>query len=249
MTPHAKRRFNQYNHAMDSAYHSQSFVNAAVWLDRMRYKEVAWCASMHYIDLPFTEDNSPLFPPQEINSVWAIEKAKLLLFHKYATKFHKGIALRVILHVAGDLHQPLHAATRVSRDIPQGDQGGNLVPIMGSSVAKNLHSYWDSGGGSLKTKHRRYKSYQVAKRAKAIMTHWPCNVTEADPNPLHWVAESHALAINIAYKMLPKNNVIDKKYHQLLKDLSEERLALAGCRLAALLNQIDSRLNQMKMEG
>ena len=243
MTDHAKQVFNQYNQAMDKIYKPQGFVDAAVWLDTLRYQDVSWFATMHYIDLPFSQDSSQLPTMQKINALWAIEKANTLLFNKYATDFDKGMALRVVLHVVGDLHQPLHAATRVSAQFPQGDRGGNLVPLGGNHVAKNLHAYWDRGAGMLTTK-RRYNLTQLAKRAANIEQRRPCQKTGIDLNPVHWAEESHALAVNKAYKELPENSIPDKHYQRLTQKIAEQQLALAGCRLGALLNQMDEKLSQ-----
>ena len=199
LTPKARDVFNQYNRAMDKVYRPQSFVNAAVWLDTLRYQDINWFASMHYIDRPFSHDGSQLPPLQEVNALWAIENATHVLSNKYATDFDKGVAVRVILHVVGDIHQPLHAATRVSAQFPKGDRGGNLMLLGRNPVAKNLHSYWDKGAGLLVTK-RRLSPYQLSRRALNIERRWPCKATVADLNSNHWADESNALAINIVYK-------------------------------------------------
>ena len=237
LTPKARDVFNQYNRAMDKVYRPQSFVNAAVWLDTLRYQDINWFASMHYIDRPFSHDGSQLPPLQEVNALWAIENATHVLSNKYATDFDKGVAVRVILHVVGDIHQPLHAATRVSAQFPKGDRGGNLMLLGRNPVAKNLHSYWDKGAGLLVTK-RRLSPYQLSRRALNIERRWPCKATVADLNSNHWADESNALAIHSVYKELPRNNLPDKNYQQLVKKTSEQRIALAGCRLAAFLNRI-----------
>jgi hypothetical protein len=53
-------------------------------------------------------------------------------------------AMRLLLHYAGDIHQPLHATSRVNKEYPEGDRGGNSVALPSISGAKNLHSVWDS---------------------------------------------------------------------------------------------------------
>jgi len=53
-------------------------------------------------------------------------------------------AMRLLLHYAGDIHQPLHATSRVNHEYTQGDRGGNSVVLPSVSGAKNLHSVWDS---------------------------------------------------------------------------------------------------------
>lgn len=53
-------------------------------------------------------------------------------------------AVRFLIHYTGDIHQPLHATSRVDHKFPKGDRGGNSVSLPSVSGAKNLHSVWDS---------------------------------------------------------------------------------------------------------
>src|SRR5215469_6494495 len=57
----------------------------------------------------------------------------------------KSYDLVWLIHLVGDVHQPLHCSTRVSAANPKGDQGGNLVVIAGP--AKELHAFWDGALG------------------------------------------------------------------------------------------------------
>ena len=53
-------------------------------------------------------------------------------------------ALRYLLHLVGDIHQPLYCATRCTQALSQGDRGGNDFKVKGED---NLHSCWDGGVG------------------------------------------------------------------------------------------------------
>src|SRR5262249_39587347 len=57
----------------------------------------------------------------------------------------KSYDLSWLLHLVGDVHQPLHATTRVSATKPDGDDGGNGVEL---SSPANLHTFWDDVLGS-----------------------------------------------------------------------------------------------------
>ena len=236
LSPTSKTLFNQYNHAMDKVYKPLSFVNASVWLDTLRYQDVSWYYSMHYIDLPFSDDGTALPAPQSINAIWAIEKAKRLLHNTYAKDFDKGIALRILLHVVADIHQPLHAATKVTIDMPQGDQGGNHVALDKNAVANNLHAYWDKGGGFLVVK-RQYTEAELKAKAASIEKNWPC-ASNISLDPMLWASEAHALAVDHAYHQLPNNKKPNSTYQHLVMAISEQQIARAGCRLAMLLNDI-----------
>jgi len=55
----------------------------------------------------------------------------------------KSIALRLVIHLWGDLHQPLHDLNRVNPTYPTGDAGGNAFPLPSHYSVDNLHSLWD----------------------------------------------------------------------------------------------------------
>jgi len=236
LTSHAKQIFNAENQVLARAGRLQSLVDAATWLDVMRFKKDAYYDAMHYVDIPFSRDGSalPLIPIN--NAVSAIESAVRVLSTSSASPVTKGIALRILLHVVGDVHQPLHAITEVSRLHPKGDLGGNLVLLHKNPIAKNLHAYWDRGAGFLiSMKHSR--APQIKKMATRLERRWPCQMGAVDLSPMQWAQESHALAISNVYA-LPEGNNPDKKYQRVGKNLVKQRIALAGCRLGGLMNQL-----------
>src|ERR1051326_4796576 len=56
----------------------------------------------------------------------------------------KAYDLGWLLHLVGDLHQPMHAVNGISETLPEGDRGGNLVEIKGATDgASELHAFWD----------------------------------------------------------------------------------------------------------
>ncbi|CEK10612.1 S1/P1 nuclease [Legionella hackeliae] len=236
LNPHTRQILNQYNHALDKAYRPQSLVNSAVWLDSLRYQNELWLGPKHYIDIPFSFDGTELIEPDHINAVTAINSAKRLMQNSAINDFEKGFTLRILLHVVGDIHQPLHAANQFSAKHPKGDLGGNLFPLKNNSVATNLHAYWDKGGGWLNTR-KHYSAAQLSKKARIIEKHWPCRLREMNLDPQVWAQESHELAVQKAYQ-IQYGQQPTKLYQQLVKAAAEQRIAIAGCRLAALLNQI-----------
>lgn len=56
----------------------------------------------------------------------------------------KSYALRLLIHYLGDIHQPLHCATRVDAEYPDGDKGGNMFTLPYHYTVDNLHSLWDA---------------------------------------------------------------------------------------------------------
>lgn len=56
----------------------------------------------------------------------------------------KSMALRLLIHYFGDIHQPLHCTSRVDDDFPAGDRGGNSFALPYHYTADNLHAVWDA---------------------------------------------------------------------------------------------------------
>lgn len=247
LSPAAKHQFNVYNHAVDQNHRRTSFVNAGVWLDRLYNKKLVAIKRMHYIDLPFSDDQTRLPPVHENNAVWGINMAERTLLNTHASNLEKGIALRILLHVVGDIHQPLHATTKVSQHLPNGDHGGNLNILHENTIATNLHAYWDRGAGLLLTlpRQRNYQSAQIRELAYRIEQHKVCNKHDS-LDPMQWAKESHAIAVEQVYRLLDDNHV-DISYQQMAQTVSMERIALAGCRLAVLLNRIAKENDQIKL--
>ena len=215
-----------------------SCINAAVWLDRLYGKKYQQLHGLHYIDLPFSLDKSTILPPRSPNAVTAINHAYNSLLSKNITDHDYWMQLRILLHVVGDLHQPLHAITQFSKKFPYGDNGGNLVLLPYNNIGKNLHAYWDNGGGLLLSNNKNNIVY-IKKMAKAIIKHWPCQkflsvqkFACSQINPEHWARESFVIAKNQAYIITP---YWPNRYQEIVSKTSERQLALAGCRLAVIL--------------
>jgi hypothetical protein len=235
LTPKAKRIYNRYNRAVNTVYPTKNWLDASVWLDKIRHQHMDQYNNMHYIDTYFSEDKTALPKSSEVNAVTAIIDSVQIL-KSNAREFKKGIALRILLHVVGDIHQPMHATSRVSQRHPDGDRGGQYMMLVKSPVAKNLHAYWDNGGGYLlKQTHHRYS---IRQKAKQLEQAYPCTDFPLDINPTGWAQESHELGVK-AYQRLYFH------YPDLVYQINtilnvKKRIAFAGCRLGALLNQVAS---------
>src|SRR4051812_47093078 len=103
---------------------------------------------------------------------------------------HAGIfrSSKFLVHLVGDVHQPLHCADR------DGNKGGNgrLVFLLDRQRAVNLHSCWDT----LILLNRK-KATPIAQYADALNA---CITAEqakawAQGSPLDWANESHGVAV------------------------------------------------------
>lgn len=82
-----------------------------------------------------------------INSVQLVQNAiKVLTTNINKTTAERALFARYLVHVVGDIHQPLHSVSLFNETYPSGDRGGNSLKItLLNGSANNLHSFWDSG--------------------------------------------------------------------------------------------------------
>jgi S1/P1 Nuclease len=160
----------------------------------------------------------------------------------------RAVALSWIIHLVGDLHQPLHCASRFNADFPDGDQGGNLFVIQPSDSVRQikLHAFWDAALGTSNSVST------ISHDAKVIMdddTLQAGSLTELSTHKLleEWANESFKLAVEIAYEDgtipgLPQHRLdedpnapiptLSPKSRVRAMDVSDRRAALAAFRLA-----------------
>jgi hypothetical protein len=240
LKPEVKRYVNRLNHALDVVYKPQSFVNAASWMDQLKSQGIFTYDPWHYIDIPFSEDDSALPLIDTVNAAWVIEQSLSVLTGKNSSSFDKGFHLRVLTHVVGDLHQPLHAAEKISAKYPDGDKGGNLFYLKPSQEGNNLHAYWDNGAGLFNAKNTRYTNQKIRQMALQIQKQYPRkSMALGGEDIAKWAKQSHKLAKKQAYK-IEENSKPSSAYRNKAREAAKQQIALAGYRLAYLLNNLQT---------
>ena len=189
----------------------------------------------HFVDQPFATDGTslPAIPTPNAQDRIALFRSVLA---SGASDELKSYDLSWLLHLVGDVHQPLHCATRVDQSQPQGDAGGNQVKLNCTGCPNELHAFWDTVLG---TSNSPKSAITAAKRLPAVDPTLASKNSEAD-----WVAESFQDARQNVYVAPVGNGVgpfqLTTAYKTAAKNLAQQRVALAGARLANLLN------NEMK---
>jgi len=226
---------------------SLDFVNAAHWPDDLRPDPAfANTLPLHFVDFPFAPDQTklPADLPEAQNIITALNKYVDVL-KSSSDDQQRAQALRFIIHFVGDIHQPLHCASRVSADLPKGDKGGNDFPIVLKGQTVKLHSYWDGGIGDFPKMGPNFAPpplEQIPPVAQRVTTEFP-------DTDYHWKAggpfdfagwanESLELAEDVAYKDITPNSQPSKKYNKAAIKTVHRRVLWGGYRLAELLNTI-----------
>src|SRR5882672_12585882 len=83
----------------------------------------------HFIDTPFYIDNTSGYTTPTPNAQTQIAAFRAVLASSQSDDL-KSYDLVWLLHLIGDIHQPLHATTRVSQVETKGDAGGNAVKLL-----------------------------------------------------------------------------------------------------------------------
>ena len=265
LTPAAKTAVERSLEAFNTKNHTNyTFVTVGCWMDDIRgtHKEYApW----HFIDLPYNRDGEPFPVAWQVNALWGIRHcAAIIKGERTDSKVDKDQALVMLMHLVGDIHQPLHT---INRD---GDAGGNKVVVPNIEDAmveafpnrRNLHYFWDS------SYRREMKNGKVVETlaeppslpsdpAKGHANALPLVVEQAarlgkgyqpekfpaTGTPEEWVRESHAQGYDNVYQILPGGDganpaTLDQAYVDNARALAEQKLVQGGRRLAALLNEL-----------
>ncbi|HTV95939.1 MAG TPA: S1/P1 nuclease [Steroidobacteraceae bacterium] len=237
----------------DSGLVARDIADEATWADRYRDSDRATTRmryhgtrEWHFVDLEIDgpdlnracHGRRPLpagIPasrgPADDCIVDKIDQFQAELSSPATAERERRLALQFLLHLVGDLHQPLHASD-------DHDQGANRKQVSGPGLAEgSLHRAWDGefvarlGPGPDEIARRLAGRITAAERAQ-----W------SRGTPADWALETYAVSRAYAYGPLPAASgaalyLLTGEYIDQATGVSAEQLAKAGVRLAFLLNQ------------
>ena len=224
------------------------FQHAGTWPDLARggpYDRPTW----HYINRPvFLNGERPITanlvtdpsrsPTDKYNCIQAAKHSLAIIHDPNAVAVDKALAYCWLFHLVGDMHQPLHAVSLYGDRFPDGDRGGNSIPL---ARGRNLHSLWDN----LLGRDSRMPSVErEIAELRADRELW--NVDTGTPED--WVAESRQLAETVVYDPIilraasePGERLqpilLPESYMTRAGRVARQRIVAAGLRLAGLLDQ------------
>ncbi len=190
----------------------------------------------HYIDVPFSQDGNALPPIPQPNVQTQIAAFRAVLASSALDPL-KSYDLVWLLHLVGDVHQPLHCTTRITSGQPNGDAGGNLVKCPNCDPGYGeLHGFWDDVLGTTGNSADYQSIIAAAQQLSAPDAGLAANVeTNA------WIAEGVTLAKTEVYKSPIGPGLgpftLTPEYEASAKAVAAQRVALAGARLGNILNQ------------
>jgi nuclease S1 len=177
----------------------------------------------HYASIPDGQTYKQAGTPPEKDIIWAINNFTGQLKSDTLMLDEERFALRCLIHLVGDIHQPLHVGNGE-------DRGGNDVKIQFFWKDSNLHRIWDSGmidGDNLGyTEMAQFIDHNEKGEIEKLQT----------SSPLDWANESVAMRKSVYNTKGAKNLTYNYVFEH--KEDVRRRLKQAGIRLAGLLNDI-----------
>jgi len=203
----------------------ESLPMVANWMDEIKSdKNYDHTATWHWVTIPDGQDYEKTIQEEtgdayEMLLVIINELKSGKLSEKQEREY-----LKMLVHIVGDLHQPLH----VGRG---DDRGGNNVKVTYFNQETNLHSVWD-------TKMIEGQNLSFTEIAKHLNRRADKNTVKKYQNatPVDWLKE--AMTLRPMVYDIPENNKLSYEYNYKYYDLVEERLLAGGLRLAGILNDI-----------
>ena len=249
----------------------------ASWPDPPLKDERPYTSNWHFVDVPVNMrgPNGPVLTSYDVArdcrmddergdcAVLALKRLRPVLANQMELVGSRAEALKFIVHIIGDLHQPLHCVTD-KQDVNNvgnlGDLGGNFkkvqfnVPAWQANANKdqnprwhkqwNLHSVWDEGliDAYMSIQNLTVDSY-VAQLLNSLAAKTPEQFAKLQSGDLlTWINESYLLAVNKAYKLPAKDTTYDgyilqSSYYDTNQPVTSEQLQTGGVRLARFLNE------------
>lgn len=226
------------------------FVVTAVWADMIRDREHPGAryahADWHYVNWfwevgPNGRPRDRPDVPRAGQLIDQMQRISRTLGSASVPDSAEAIDLAWLLHLGGDSHQPLHNSARITAEDPEGDRGGNSFRLAGLYPFNNLHAYWDALVGPAFPWRAEYRSEAdyVGSIAQQIARRWPLGRMRRQLLPgeiERWSEEGVRVAQRTAYD-LRRNEAAPPRYRRAAWAAAEPRLALAGYRLADMLNR------------
>jgi hypothetical protein len=201
----------------------ESLAMASTWMDEIRSDSTYnFTADWHWVTIPtgMTYEQAPKNPNGDV--IMTLNRVIRELKSHQLTHDKEVEDLKILIHLVGDIHQPLHVGCC-------DDQGGNKVRVKWFHIDSNLHRVWDSDMIDETKLSFTELAQSLIKPDKTVFVNWQKS------SVLEWVNESMTYR-NQVYAI--GEGTLGYKYSYKHFPIVRQRLIQAGIRLAGLLNQI-----------
>ena len=201
----------------------QSLAMASNWMDEIRSDSVYdYAEDWHFVTIPQGKTYVDAKKNPKGDVIQTIERLITELKSKKLNAKDEAEHLKMLIHLIGDIHQPLHVGV-------EGDHGGNDIKITWFRSESNLHRVWDSQMIDDTNLSYTELAESLEKPGKDKISSWQKS------SPSQWATESISYRDNV-YNY--GNGKLSYKYGYDNFHIVRYRLLQAGVRLAGVLNDI-----------
>lgn len=207
-------------------FDGKSIVYWSNWMDNASHqKEFAYTKTWHYRDVGMDETYANAVENESGDVLTAISAQVAALKDGSLNHEAQAIALRMLVHLVGDLHCPMHMGRKE-------DAGGNKWQVQFFNNGTNLHSIWDSG--LIENAHKwTYSEWvdqidRVDKKAIATIT---------EGSPYDWGEDTHRITQQV-YEETPAGKKVSYDEVARWAPVIEQQFLKGGLRLAKVLNDL-----------
>jgi hypothetical protein len=212
---------------IDRILNGQSIADASTYADEIKSdraydKYKPW----HYANIPFDQTYSEADKNPKGDIVYGIEECIRNLKYEELSKEKEQFYLKMLIHLVGDMHQPLHFGLKE-------DKGANDFKVKWFYNSTNLHSVWDT---------KMIESYNMSytELAESLPELSKTEINDIKAGALlDWVEENRNLTREV-YKSAEENENLSYRYMYDWFGVSQLQMKKAGIRLAVILNDIYS---------
>lgn len=208
---------------LDRILKGQSLAIASTWMDEVRSDSTYdYMTDWHWVTIPNDQryDQTKKNPKGDV--IQTLERIITELKSKTLTEEEQAQRIKILIHLVGDIHQPLHVGAK-------DDKGGNDVKVTWFRTDSNLHRVWDSDIiDDTKLSYTELAESLSKPGEEELITWQRATVRE-------WANESQAYHKQV-YDY--GNGKLGYRYSYINYPTIKQRLLQAGVRLAGILNQI-----------
>jgi hypothetical protein len=209
--------------AIDRILNGQSLAMASTWMDEVRSDSTFdYMTDWHWVTIPYDQNYEQSTKNPNGDIIQALERVIGELKSKKLSAAEQAQRIRILIHLIGDIHQPLHVGGK-------NDKGGNDVKVMWFRTDSNLHRVWDSDLIDGTQLSYTELAESLDKPTEAEFKIWQKSSVR------EWANESQAYQKQV-YDY--GNGRLGYRYAYVNLPIVRQRLLQAGVRLAGVLNEI-----------
>ena len=180
----------------------------------------------HFVNMPFEVKYEDSEKNPDGDMVTGIEKCKEIILDKNTSKDDKAFHLKLLVHLIGDLHQPMHVGRKE-------DKGGNTIQVQWFNNGRNLHRVWDSD----MINHFDMTYTELANNSDKISKEQIAFLQKG--TIVDWVNETQTFTVK-AYASSEIGEKLGYNYMYDNFEMVRSQLQKGGIRLAKVLNELFS---------